>query len=148
MNMGLGSNSNSNENFSIISAGVEINGIINSKGNVRIDGVIKGDVISERNVVIGESGRIEGTLNARNIKLEGKLHGKVTSSEQLTLESTAALDGEITASSLVIKEGAKFEGSCTMTKQGQQDNSNGRGNGQQKQNSGKEKLSAFAAAKN
>lgn len=104
-----------NDVISIIGPGVEINGIINSQGSIRVDGFIKGDIIADGDVVIGDTGEILGTVKGKNITMGGKITGAVTSEDKLVLESSAVLSGDLVAKSLTIESGAKFDGKSTMT---------------------------------
>ncbi len=109
----LNANTDPNE-LSIISAGVEIKGDINSNHNIRIDGKVNGNVNAEGNFILGESGEIKGHVKGKNITIGGKIEGTVISKEKLILESKAELIGDLSAQILVIQEGAHFEGKSKM----------------------------------
>ena len=66
---------NGNDEVTIISSGVIIEGKLSSKGNVRVDGIVKGDVNVTGNVTIGETGDINGQVNADIITVGGKVVG-------------------------------------------------------------------------
>jgi cytoskeletal protein CcmA (bactofilin family) len=102
------------EETTIISRGVKIEGKITSDGNIRVDGDIKGDIISQNNVTVGESGQVSGQINANVITIGGKVIGTVTAKEKLALESNANLKGDILTKILVVEAGAKFEGNSKM----------------------------------
>ena len=102
------------EETTIISRGVKIEGKITSDGNIRVDGDIKGDIISQNNVTVGESGQVTGQINANVITVGGKVNGTVTAKEKLALESKGDLKGDILTKILVVEAGAKFEGNSKM----------------------------------
>jgi len=102
------------QNINRICQGTEIVGSINASGDVRIDGILEGNLTSMGRVVIGETGRIKGDLICKNIDVWGNFDGKCTASESITFRSKAFVVGEIKASILYIEAGAKFNGSCTM----------------------------------
>jgi cytoskeletal protein CcmA (bactofilin family) len=105
---------NGTDEVTIISSGVVIEGKLSSKGNVRVDGVVKGDVNVAGNVTVGESGDINGEINADVITVSGKIIGKLNAKEKVVLESKAMLKGDLIAKILVVEAGAKFDGNSKM----------------------------------
>ncbi|MCF8260852.1 MAG: polymer-forming cytoskeletal protein [Melioribacteraceae bacterium] len=103
------------EDVSIISSSVKLEGKLYSQGNVRIDGVIIGDVTVNGNLTIGEASKIEGNIKAKNITISGNILGSVDSAEKLIIEKSAYLKGDIITRVLLIDEGAQFVGNCTMS---------------------------------
>ena len=79
----------------IISNGVKIDGILTSSGNIRVEGEIQGDVSSQRNVVVGERGKVNGQINADSITIGGKVSGTVKANKKLLLDPTGNLEGDI-----------------------------------------------------
>ena len=102
------------EETTIISRGVKIEGKITSDGNIRVDGDIKGDIISQNNVTVGESGQVNGQINANIISIGGKVIGTVSAKEKLALEAKGNLKGDIFTKTLVVEAGAKFDGNSKM----------------------------------
>jgi cytoskeletal protein CcmA (bactofilin family) len=102
------------EQVTIIGTGVVIDGKLSSNGDVRIDGVVKGDVKSSGSVTVGESGEINGQIEAEIITIGGKVVGSVNSKDKLVLEAKAALKGDIMTKILVVEAGAKFDGNSKM----------------------------------
>jgi cytoskeletal protein CcmA (bactofilin family) len=106
------------DEVTIISSGVVIEGKLSSKGNVRVDGIVKGDVNVTGNVTIGESGDINGQVNADVITVGGKVIGKLNAKEKVVLEGKAVLKGDLVAKILVVEAGAKFDGNSKMDETG------------------------------
>ena len=102
------------EETTIISRGVKIEGKITSDGNIRVDGDIKGDIISQNNVTVGESGQVNGQINANIITIGGKVIGTVSAKEKLALEAKGNLKGDIFTKILLVEAGAKFDGKSNM----------------------------------
>lgn len=99
----------------IISAGVVIEGKVSSSGNIRIDGIINGDVNAQGNITVGEHGQIKGQINADNVVVGGKIFGTVNAKEKFVLESDSILNGDVITKILVISPGARFNGNSKMT---------------------------------
>ena len=105
------------ENYSIqnlIAKGTKIIGGFTTKGDIRIDGIIQGDVKTIGKVVVGHSGEIHGSLEASNAHFEGKLIGKLKLTGTLTLKSSARIEGEVIIEKLAVEPGATFNASCIM----------------------------------
>ncbi len=98
----------------ILSSVTGIEGNLYSKGNVRVDGIVKGNITTEGNLTLGEQSEVTGDAVAKNITLCGKFKGQLNSSEKLVIEKTADLQGDLFAKVLIIQEGAKFNGKSSM----------------------------------
>ncbi len=98
----------------IISNGVKIDGKLTSSGNIRVEGEIQGDISSQRNVVVGERGKVSGQINADTITIGGKVSGTVRANEKLVLDPNGYLKGDIFTKILVIEAGARFDGKSKM----------------------------------
>lgn len=106
---------NETENsINIIRGGTEIKGDIICKGDIRIDGKLIGNLVSEGKVVVGEQGVVEGTIKCANATISGGVKVNIVVNELLSLKSTANLVGEISTNKLQIEPGANFSGNCKM----------------------------------
>lgn len=54
--------------LTIIEEGVFIEGKIYSKGSTRINGIVKGEVISEKELIIGREGKVEANIKTNTFK--------------------------------------------------------------------------------
>ncbi|MFC6860656.1 bactofilin family protein [Zunongwangia atlantica] len=97
-----------------IAAGTKITGDITAKGAFRIEGFLKGTLVTSGKVVISKNGNIEGTLECENADIEGSFNGKLKVSGILSLKSTATVDGEVIAGKLAVEPGANFNATCQM----------------------------------
>jgi cytoskeletal protein CcmA (bactofilin family) len=100
--------------INIIRKGTQISGDITCSGDIRIDGTLKGTLISEGKVVVGESGIIDGEVTCKNADVSGGINAKISVKELLQLKSTANILGDINTNKLSIEPGANFTGSCNM----------------------------------
>ena len=94
--------------------GTIITGDVSTEGDVRIDGRVTGNVSSKAKVVIGGTGVIEGNIFCQNGYIDGRVNGNVEVGELLILSATANIMGDIKIKKLVVQEGAKFNGRCSM----------------------------------
>jgi len=98
----------------IIGIGTIITGDIQSKGDIRIDGTLKGAVKTSGKVVVGEAGIIEGDVECDNADIAGSLNAKISVAQLLSLKGTAKLTGDLVTNKLAIEPGAAFTGHCSM----------------------------------
>jgi cytoskeletal protein CcmA (bactofilin family) len=116
LGLGIGNKNAGNEGSAInlIGNGTQINGDINSTGDVRIDGVLTGNIVLNGRLVIGPQGKIEGNVTCQNADVSGEIKGKVNVSEMLALKNTAKILGDIATGKISIEPGAVFTGTCNM----------------------------------
>lgn len=100
--------------INLISHGTEITGDIKSSGDIRIDGVLNGNMVTKGKVVIGPTGRVKGEVECKNSEVSGLIDGKVTVSQLLTLKASSKINGTIITGKLSIEPGAIFTGNCAM----------------------------------
>ena len=105
---------NNNSVVNIIGQGTSILGDINSNGDIRVDGTLKGSIKTEGKVVLGKEGVVEGDVICQNADISGIIKAKITVSNLLSLKETAKLNGDIVTNKLSIEPGAEFTGSCSM----------------------------------
>jgi cytoskeletal protein CcmA (bactofilin family) len=98
----------------IIINGTEIVGDINSSGDIRLDGALKGNLNVKGKVVIGQTGVVEGEIHCKNSDIFGRVNGKIIVTDLLALKSTSLLKGDIITNKLSIEPGCKFSGTCSM----------------------------------
>ena len=101
-------------NINLVGFGTEINGDIKSSGDLRIDGILVGNLNVKGKVVVGETGKIKGELVCKNSDISGVVEGKITVDELLSLKSSARINGDIAVGKLAIEPGCKFTGYCNM----------------------------------
>lgn len=79
-----------------------------SNGTLFVDGQVQGDVQGSE-VVVGESGRIQGVIAADRVIVKGKVAGEIRARD-VVLDSTCQMDGDVHHNKLTITLGAQFEG--------------------------------------
>ena len=87
-------------------------GNIESTGTIRIDGKFEGEITTKGDLVIGESGKVQGKIKAQNIVIAGQVSGEVEAGGKLELVPTGNLQGEAKMTLLIVEEGAVFQGNC------------------------------------
>ncbi len=108
-------NDTENSTINLISNGTEITGDIRSQGDIRIDGVLIGNLSTKGKVVIGNTGKVKGEVVCKNSEVSGEIEGKINVSQLLTLKISSAINGDIITNKLSIEPGARFTGNCNMS---------------------------------
>lgn len=97
-----------------ISKDTSIDGNVETTGNLRIEGKVKGNIRARSKIVLGTSGEVEGKVYAQTADIEGTIKGTVQVEGMLTLKSTANIKGDIKTGKLAMEAGAVFDGRCKM----------------------------------
>jgi cytoskeletal protein CcmA (bactofilin family) len=111
---GFNSQDNDTTETTVVSRGSTLEGKFSSTVNVRLDGEVRGDVLVEKRLVVGEDSEIQGNVRASYAAVKGKIRGDIEVKETLHLHATAFIEGNIKAKMLVVDEGARYNGSCLV----------------------------------
>ncbi|MGE0856449.1 MAG: polymer-forming cytoskeletal protein, partial [Hyphomicrobiaceae bacterium] len=77
--------------------------IITCESRLQVDGQIRGD-LSGREIVIGETGSVTGTVSADTIEVRGRVEGAIRGAS-VSLLPTSRVDGDVVHKTLTIAEG-------------------------------------------
>lgn len=101
--------------FTQISPSMNITGDLSGSSDLRVAGKIKGNISTTGDIVIENSGFVEGTIKTKNATIAGKVNGDIECSEKLVLEGKSLTIGNIKTKLLVIECGAKLKGNCDVS---------------------------------
>lgn len=97
--------------MTFISKGSEVKGDVHVSGNLRVDGVIQGNVRAEGDLEVSVGGLIEGkNVSARNIVIHGTVKSTLVAEGMLRIHNQGEVQGDVTAQALDIESGARFVG--------------------------------------
>ena len=111
----IGGTTPASASASLIGAGTTMKGDITSNGDLRIDGMLVGNIHCSAKVVIGANGVVEGDINGQQADIMGKVTGTIKVKDLLQLKGGSHLNGNIQATKLQIEPTANFNGQCHMT---------------------------------
>jgi cytoskeletal protein CcmA (bactofilin family) len=96
--------------------GTTLTGEASFKGMLRVDGHLSGRVTSEGGtLIVGNNGQVDANIEVAVAVIQGSVNGDIIASQRLELGRAAKVNGNVQTPSLVIEQGAVFEGSCKMT---------------------------------
>lgn len=91
-----------------------ITGEVTSQEDVTIHGQVKGQVtIPQGALVVAPTGNVEANVHGTRVTVHGKLSGDV-GAERIELTATANVTGTLTGASIILQEGATFNGLIDM----------------------------------
>lgn len=90
------------------------NGTFRADSDLRIEGTFEGEIDCNGTVIVAEDATLSATVHARNIVIAGSASGEFTCDERFTIQATGEMRGRAQAATLVVQEGAFFEGEFRM----------------------------------
>lgn len=105
---------NTGNAVNLLCEGTMIVGDIKTKNDIRIDGILKGKIITSGRLVVGSTAKIEGNIDCANVDVLGVVLGDIQASGIVSLKAQAKLIGNIISTQLSIEPGVIFNGSCQM----------------------------------
>jgi len=98
---------------SVVDACLVITGNLQSDRDVQVDGEIHGDIHCSQ-LVVSKDATINGNVTAEEVVVRGKVKG-IIRADQVVLQETAHVESEIFHKSLIIEQGARFDGQSHRT---------------------------------
>lgn len=102
------------DNISIINRNCKIEGSLNFKGHLIIEGTVEGTLLAET-VFTEMDSRVIVDINATSLTIAGFFEGNIEVTDVLTLLKTADVRGQIKCHKLIIDEGALLNGIVKFT---------------------------------
>ena len=98
-----------------VGGGTVVTGEANFKAMMRVDGHLSGRVSSTSGtLIVGANGKVDANIEVAIAIIHGTINGDIIATQRLELGRAAKVNGNIQTPSLVIEQGAVFEGSCKM----------------------------------
>lgn len=98
----------------VIDAQSHFTGNYRSDSDLIIEGNFEGEIECNGTVTVAENATLSATVKARNVIVAGSANGEITCDERFTVRATGEMRGKAQAATLVVEEGAFFEGEFRM----------------------------------
>jgi len=105
-----------NDLTAFIDEGAEIDGKLTFGGTVMLNSRLRGEIVTNDTLIVGEKGAVHATIRAGVVVIHGEVVGSVLASERVELRGSARVHGDVEAPVVVVEEGVLFEGRCHMAK--------------------------------
>ena len=103
-----------------VGSGTVITGEASFKSMLRVDGRFSGRITSaDGALIVGAGGQVDANIEVAVATIHGVVTGDITASNRIELGRAAKLNGNIQTPSLIIEQGAIFEGTCKMLQMSQ-----------------------------
>ena len=111
---GSSANGSNEEWTGFIDQGVTLEGTLTVKGTFRVDGTVKGNIISEQTLILGENAKVDGQIEGNRIVIAGRYDGVIFAKGRVEIQAKGVVTGEVHSPCLVIDPGGIFDGRCHM----------------------------------
>lgn len=93
-----------------VDRGAVLEGTLRFEDTFRIDGTVKGTIISEQELIVGDAGTVEGEIRVGRLAVSGTIRGVVFARERIEIHRGAKIYAELHTPALVVEEGAIIQG--------------------------------------
>jgi cytoskeletal protein CcmA (bactofilin family) len=100
--------------FSVIDRHSNFDGTFRSSRDLRIDGEVKGTIECQGTLFVADGANVSAKVEAENITVAGNLNGDIRCLGRLQIMPSGRVRGKVTTITLVINEGAYYEGQLEM----------------------------------
>jgi cytoskeletal protein CcmA (bactofilin family) len=96
--------------------GSHLRGDLQFETHFRVHGTLTGEVNTEGELIVGDGGIVDGQLRVGQIIVSGLVKGSIHASGRVQITSTGKVYADVETPSLIVEDGALFEGKCTMSR--------------------------------
>jgi cytoskeletal protein CcmA (bactofilin family) len=94
--------------------GSEFLGELRFRHTFRVDGHVRGKIVSDNTLIVGETGRVEADIDCGVVSIRGTVVGHVRGRQRIEVLAGGRVRGSLEAPKLLIEDGASFQGDCDM----------------------------------
>jgi len=90
------------------------------KGDIHLDegiiiyGAVYGNIQTQGAVRVSRTGKVKGDIHGSDIHIGGQVDGNIVVANRAVLGEASQLNGNLSYKSLIIEEGAQFQGQCII----------------------------------
>ena len=100
---------------SVIGEGSIFEGKFYINGSLQIDGRFEGEVRTEDELIVGETGKVKTDIIARRVVVGGTVIGNIEAEEEVTLLATGRVLGNIKAPKVNLEDGVVVQGEVSVS---------------------------------
>ena len=106
------------ETKTLIGEHISIEGSIRGKGDLVIEGSVKGNIQLEKyHLIVGPKGQVEAEIHAGNVTVSGQLTGNIIALEKVAITKDADFSGEIKAKRISVEDGAYLKAAIELERE-------------------------------
>jgi cytoskeletal protein CcmA (bactofilin family) len=102
-----------------IGSSLVIKGQVTSREDITVHGRVNGQIsMVEGSLLIAPTGQVDAEVDVTTVTIHGSLSGDVAANDRVELTPTATVKGTLLAPSVILREGASFNGRIEVNKKG------------------------------
>ncbi|MDJ0784336.1 MAG: polymer-forming cytoskeletal protein [Desulfosarcinaceae bacterium] len=99
----------------LLGAGTSVEGTLEFRDTIRLDGQVRGKIISPSGtLIIGEKALIEAEVSVGTVIIKGTVNGRIEAQDRVEIYAPARVNGDVVTPSIAVDAGVVFNGQCTM----------------------------------
>jgi cytoskeletal protein CcmA (bactofilin family) len=98
----------------IIGSDAKFKGDLSFDKSVKVLGSFEGRIDTKGDLFVASGGTLQADVEAGNIIVEGELNGNIAAKDMVELKESARLQGDLRCERLIVTEGARFVGHCSV----------------------------------
>ncbi len=102
----------------ILSEDIDFTGELTFNKPLMIKGKFTGEIKASSDLYVGKNAVVTAQVEAELVSVKGTVEGNIKSHKNVELFSTSVIEGDIASPSIIMENGCKFNGICTMEKKG------------------------------
>src|SRR3954471_20015286 len=104
-----------NDAFSVIDRNSVFDGTFQTTRNLKVEGEVKGTIECKGTLFVASGATVAAKVEADNVTVAGDLNGEVRCRGRLQIMPSGKVRGKVNTQTLVINEGALYEGQLEMS---------------------------------
>jgi len=104
--------SSSGGGINSLATATKIVGDLTADHDIRIDGLLKGNLKCGGKVILGPKGKVIGEIECENAVIEGTVEGFIVVKDTLQVKETGSIQADIKCKKIVVHHGAIINGKC------------------------------------
>jgi len=99
-----------------LDAASSVEGELRFENTFRVDGRLKGRVISTGDLIVGRNAVVDAEIQVGRLYVSGTVRGSARAAQRIEIASGARVEADVETPTLIVEEGAHFQGLCAMEK--------------------------------
>jgi cytoskeletal protein CcmA (bactofilin family) len=91
-----------------------VHGKLSGKSDLRIDGIVDGELSVDGTVIVGPDGSVSAPVDVGSLEVEGEVRGDVTARASVAIRPGGRLLGDVRARRICIDDGGSLQGGIEM----------------------------------
>jgi cytoskeletal protein CcmA (bactofilin family) len=94
--------------------GSRVTGKLDFEGPARVDGEVEGEISARDTLLVEDSAVVTAQIVGSTVIIKGRVTGNIQASERIEIRPPGRLEGDVATPTLIVHEGARFDGRCSM----------------------------------